>query len=430
MEPATDTARFGYKSMALVGFLTILNCLNFVDRQLLASFANFIVPDLQLTNAEFGMLSGLFFVFFYAVAGLFMGIAADMVHRPRLIMGALVVWSGLTAASGAARGFVSLAIPRMLIGVGESALTPTAMSLMGERVPASKLGLAAGVYYMGVPIGAGLSLILAGTLGPVIGWRNCFFALGALGIVIAPLLLLIRDDARLKKRDSDRKLGTAALGRIVKTFWAEVSKSRPLQFTIAGGVCVHFVIGAATFEQLWLVRERGFEPAQIAIISGWVAVSAGILGNLFGGIAGDLWHSRTGRSRAGFLFWVLLLFLPLNIAYRFVDPASPIFWCGFFFAFFQLGAFYGPAFATLQELSSPSVRASVIAFSLLILNAVGVGGGVTAGGFAIDYLAAQGIEQPYTWTLFGFTALAGLSVPFFFLASLFDGRSRSRAARD
>ncbi|MBT4160467.1 MAG: hypothetical protein HOE54_04120, partial [Gammaproteobacteria bacterium] len=30
-------------------FLTILNVMNFVDRQLLASFANFIVPDLELT---------------------------------------------------------------------------------------------------------------------------------------------------------------------------------------------------------------------------------------------------------------------------------------------------------------------------------------------------------------------------------------------
>ena len=54
-------------------FLTLLNVMNFVDRQLLASFANWIVPDLGLTNTQFGLLTGLIFIIFYSVAGLFMG---------------------------------------------------------------------------------------------------------------------------------------------------------------------------------------------------------------------------------------------------------------------------------------------------------------------------------------------------------------------
>ena len=58
-------------------FLTILNVMNFVDRQLLASFANFIVPDLELTNTQIGLLTGLLFISFYAVMGLFMGALAE-----------------------------------------------------------------------------------------------------------------------------------------------------------------------------------------------------------------------------------------------------------------------------------------------------------------------------------------------------------------
>ena len=49
-----------------------------------------------------------------------MGAAADVFHRPRLMAAAIALWSGLTAASGAARGFVSLAIPRAFIGIGEN----------------------------------------------------------------------------------------------------------------------------------------------------------------------------------------------------------------------------------------------------------------------------------------------------------------------
>ena len=71
-----DAARGGYGLLVL---LTLMNVLNFVDRQLLSSFANFIVPDLNLTNTEFGLLTGLVFIAFYAVAGVFMGALGDMV---------------------------------------------------------------------------------------------------------------------------------------------------------------------------------------------------------------------------------------------------------------------------------------------------------------------------------------------------------------
>src|SRR6056300_1053660 len=55
----TDSDKVSTGSYAFLGFLTLLNVMNFVDRQLLASFANFIVPDLGLSNTEFGLLTGL-----------------------------------------------------------------------------------------------------------------------------------------------------------------------------------------------------------------------------------------------------------------------------------------------------------------------------------------------------------------------------------
>ena len=112
--------RIAPRHYAFLGFITLLNVMNFVDRQLLASFANFIVPDLGLSNAQFGWLTGFAFIVFYAAMGLFMGVLADRVNRPRLVAAGLSLWSLLTAVSGAARGFWSLAMPRMFIGVGES----------------------------------------------------------------------------------------------------------------------------------------------------------------------------------------------------------------------------------------------------------------------------------------------------------------------
>ena len=196
-------------------FITLLNVMNFVDRQLLGSLANFIVPDLGLTNAQFGLLTGLAFIVFYSAMGLVAGALADMVHRPRLVAGALTLWSALTVASGRATGFVSLLVPRMFIGVGESVLTPASISMLADRFPAARMGFVSGFYYMGVPIGVGVSLLVAGYLEPVVGWRNCFYMLGGLGVVLAACMLLVREtrdpapDSRTPSPESAPRQGFA-----------------------------------------------------------------------------------------------------------------------------------------------------------------------------------------------------------------------------
>ena len=376
--------------------LTLLNVMNFVDRQLLGSFANFIVPDLALTNTEFGLLTGLVFLTFYSFAGLFMGTLADRLNRTKFISFGLALWSVLTAASGAARGFVSLALPRMFIGVGESILTPASMSLLADRFPARQLGFASGFYYMGVPIGVGVSLLIVGYLGPLIGWRNCFYTLGAIGLCLAGMLFFLEETPRRHLQDagagsSDRQQSFMVM---IAALLQALKASPALVLTLAGGVAFHFVLGAATFDQLWYVQERGFERAEIAQITGWIGITAGIAGNLFGGIGGDWFLRKTGFGRPMFLFIIMLVLAPINLAYRLVDPSSFVFWAGVFTGFFQLGCFYGPTFATVQELVPSQIRATVVAFYLLLLNMVGVAIGVSLAGVYIDYLLSIGLLSP------------------------------------
>jgi MFS family permease len=425
----TDDAPVAARQYAFLGFLTLLNVMNFVDRQLLASFANFIVPDLGLSNTEFGLLTGFAFIVFYAAMGLVMGALADRVHRPRLVAAALALWSLLTAASGAARGFVSLAIPRMLIGVGESALTPTSMSLLADRFPPARLGFAAGVYYMGVPIGVGCSLLIAGYLGPAIGWRRCFYVLGAIGLALALVMLFVKETRPPRPARQLRPAAGADPVRedgVARTLVRALRASPALGYTIAGGVAVHFVLGAAAFDQLWLVQERGFERGEIARWSGWIGMVAGVLGSLFGGLGGDWWQRRTGTGRPMFLVWVLLLLAPLNLAYRLAPPDSGFFWAGLFVGFFGLGAFYGPTFSTVQELAPPRIRATIVAFYILLLNLIGLGVGITLGGVMIDVLASRGVAQPYTWTMVAFTLLSFLAIPLLWLAGRRFARDRAR----
>jgi len=402
-------------------FLILLNVMNFVDRQLLASFANFIIPDLSLSNTQFGILTGFGFLFFYSIMGLFMGILADKVHRPRLIAIGVALWSFLTALSGAAKGFTGLLLPRMFIGVGESILTPTSISILGDRFPQSKMGFVTGAYYMGIPIGAGLSLIIAGSLGPIIGWRMCFYILGGLGVILSLIMFFIKETPRSIKINNSKKKKIDL--RLIKNDLIKALKdSKPLTLCIYGGVIYHFVLGAAVYDQVWYVKERGFDKAEIAQYTGYIVVVFGILGNLFGGLGSDWFSKKFNLGRPMFLFWVMLLLLPLNILGRIVSPDTYIFWIAMMAGSFQLGAVYGPIFATVQELAPSHMKATVIAFFILNLNMIGMFIGTTGTGIILDTLimynenALVPISEPYTKTLLFFTLISSLSIPMFWFA--------------
>lgn len=409
----------------LLFFLTLLNLLNFVDRQLIASFANFIVPDLGLTDWQYGILTGLAFVFFYSIMGLFMGTLADKYNRPRLIGFGVLLWSVFTALTGAAKGFISMAIPRAFIGVGESILTPTSMSMLSDSFPANRMGFAAGVYYMGVPIGVGISLLIVGFLGEPLGWRNCFYILGGIGAVLGIVAFFFKDRPRKHLIDNPDEVNLS-YSEIVSTLRQALTSSNALILTIAGGVLYHVALGAAVFEQLWYAQERGFERSEIAQLTGIIGVVAGLAGNLFGGLMSDWWLRTFNQGRPMFLFWLTLLLLPLGIIYRFVEPNTFIFWLGVVIGYFQLGCFYGPTFSTVQELVPPKIRATVVAFYILCLNLIGLTFGSLGGGIFTDLLRSFDVAEPYTIMLVTFSLIAGLAIPCYYFGGKIYESDRKR----
>ena len=408
-------ARIG--DYGFLGFLTTINVLNVVDRQLIASMANWIKPELNLTNTQFGLLTGLIFILFYAVAGVFMGVLADRVNRTRLIAFGLAAWSALTAVSGMAKGFVSLAIPRLFIGIGESIMTPTSMSILSDRFPSKSLGFAAGTYYMAGPIGISASLLVVAYLEPLVGWRGCFYVLGGIGVAFGLVMFFMKETPRRTLSPTSAKQHEMpSIRDMLTTTQNAFARSPALLLTVLGAVTFHIFLGAAMFEQIWFVEERGFDRNEIAELTGWMALGAGVLGNLFGGMGSDYFLKKTGVGRPMFMFWVTLVLMPVTLAFRLIDPTSPLFMIGMFMHFFQFGSLYGPVFGTVQELVSPRIRGTVTAVTLLMINVLGIGFGVTAGGLLVDWLFANEFESPYTTSMVIFTVISFLTIPLFFLA--------------
>ena len=392
---------FNLRNTSFLLFVTILNVINFVDRQFLASFANFIIPDLQLTNTEFGLLTGVVFIFFYTVAGLFVGTLADRYNRTKIIGAGVIIWSFFTAISGLAKNFITLAIPRLFIGIGESAMTPTTISILADRFGIKKLGFAAGFYYMGVPLGVGVSLILAGYLGPVIGWRGCFYLIGSIGIVLGIAMLFIKDSPRQNQTNIKEKKSFA---QMISLLFKVLASSKSLILTIAAGTFYHLNLGASVFDQVWAIQDKGLDRAAFAQASGWIFTIFGVLGSVFGGTFSDWALKKYNLPRTWFLLILTLLSMPFAFT-RYLDPDGTLFWVGICVAAFGLGCFYGPVFAVIQELVPSSIRGTIVGFNLVCLNLLGFVPGSIIAGVVLDNMLASGTEMPYTQTLVAFSVM-------------------------
>lgn len=93
---------------------------------------------------------------------------------------------------------------------------------------------------------------------------------------------------------------------------------------------------------------------------------------------------------------------------------------------FQLAAFYGPTFSTVQEQAPSGARATVTAFYILCLNVIGLGIGNTGAGWAIDHFRAAGHAQPYTASVVVFIGISALAILAFFLAGRWSKRDVAR----
>ncbi len=401
----------------------MLNVINFVDRQFISSFAPFLKSDLGLSDTEIGLLTGIVFIFFYTVAGLFVGTLADRYNRTKIMGVGVILWSAFTAISGFAKNFFTLAAPRLFIGVGESTITPTTMSILSDRYEQKRLGFAAGFYYLGVPVGVGISLLIAGYLEPMIGWRGCFYLLGVIGLLLGFLMLFVKDSPR---KNISNKPESKTFFEIISLLYKALSTSKSLVFTIIAGTLYHIVLGAAQFEVIWAVADKGFNPNTFGQINGWIFVVFGVLGSLFGGIASD-WTLKTfNLPRTWFLLILTLLLLPLAFT-RYLETDNILFWVGICSSAFSLGCFYGPIFAVIQELVPSSIKGTVVAFNLLCLNLLGIAIGSIVFGIMADYAVAQGYEDPYTNLLVGFSLMfLILGPPLYYFAGKYYQSDREK----
>jgi MFS transporter, Spinster family, sphingosine-1-phosphate transporter len=355
--------------------LAALNVLGYADRQLVAALAPVLMAEFGLSRADIGFLIGPAFVVVFALGTLVLGAAADRGRRPRIIAGGLAVWSAATALTGTASGFATLSFWRALVGVGEATLPPTAISMLGDRFPPSRLGFASSVYYAGVPVGFGFSLAVAEWLVPRFGWRSCFFLLGVLGLAAVALVGRMADPPRRSfaagAAAEEPAAGGTTANRLRRAFAAEPT----LGLLVAGATLVVYQSASSQHLVTWLVQERGFAYSRAAHLAWPVVLGAGLAGSLALGALTDAAQRRRPGGRLFAFVGLGAVSLAATTAFYLLPPASPLFLAAWAVAQGWTFGWFGPMLAAIHERAPAGSRATVIGFSLMAVNLVGVGSG-------------------------------------------------------
>jgi len=234
----------------------------------------------RLTNTASGTLNSAFF-WTYAVLQIPAGFMVDRfgVKKPYTVL--FTFWCAVSALTAAAGSMTQLISIRLLLGIGESLVTPASLRWIRFNIPEKSRGTAFGIYMAGTKFGPAIGAPLAALLIGAVGWRMMFIVLGIGGLVwLAPWFWMVRDDDRQLEAASTRKTESSIMP------FQEVLKTPALWGTLIGTFCYnYFVFFSMTWLPSYFKEHRhlsleksgaytGFSfagMATVAIIAGWAA---------------------------------------------------------------------------------------------------------------------------------------------------------------
>lgn len=156
--------------------------INYLDRQLFSVLVPYLEDDLRLGPVDLSLIN-VSFLLSYGLGMLLVGLWIDKVGVKRGLGIAFLLWNIAAALPGLIGGFRGLVAVRALLGVSEAANYPACVKTVGEWFPRQERATANGWFNAGSNVGAILAPLIAITLAETVGWRNCFFLLGSVGLV-------------------------------------------------------------------------------------------------------------------------------------------------------------------------------------------------------------------------------------------------------
>ncbi len=396
VEPKTQpfVVSNAYRNYAL-GLFLLVYIVNFVDRQIFSILIEPIRAEIELSDTQLGLLGGIAFAIFYTFAGVPIARWADVGVRKNIVALALLIWSGMTMFTSLAKGFGTLMIARIGVGIGEAGCSPPIHSLLSDYFPEEKRATALAVYALGIPIGGAIGTLAGGWIGEYFGWRTAFLVVGFPGIIVSAIVYFtLREPPRGFSDAKPMATEIIPFKQVVSFMWG-LKSFRHLSF--AGALHAFVGYGVALFIPSFFIRVHGFGLAETSTYLFLIGLT-GMIGTYLGGYLGDRLGQRDKRWYMGVPGIATFISIPFAVIfYLSNDPILAIFLA---IPGYILGPMYlGPTFGMTQTLVPPAMRAIASAVLLFILNLIGLGLGPVGAGFLSDMLKPSFGEESIRYSL-------------------------------
>jgi len=384
-------ARISRAAWLTLGVLMLLYCIAMLDRQIVALMVGPVKHELGINDFQISLLQGLAFTLLYSTCGIPLGYAADRFPRRIVIFAGVMLWALAATACGLAQNFNQLLLARFLVGAGEAALVPAAVSILADMFPRGRMAIALSIFSMGATTGVEIALVGGGFLmelgrdgvtlpliGTISSWRFAFLATGIPGLAAAFLIFLIPEPQRRAQGEAKAGSDWGHVFRFMKARWG---------FFACHFLAFSCIMAMSTARLAW-------SPTYVVRTFGWSIADAGLTLGTFGFINGMASFAfsgwlidrmvRRGVKDAHLRYYVLatpLLIVFGSLAYWSASPV--IYFSGMTIASFAL-ALGGVTTSSLAFVSPPQFRGRIVAIYGMVSGLLGATIGPAMVGYMND----------------------------------------------
>ncbi|MEA4937053.1 MAG: MFS transporter [Paludibacter sp.] len=338
--------------------------LNQADRQIFNVTLPLIRLDIDLTDAEFGLIASSL-VWAYGLMVPIAGFLGDIFSRRSILLFCIAFWSISTFFTGFAGGLFSFVfLLGIATGGGEAFYAPAANAMLGENYKNNR-AFALSIHQTAVYAGIILSGVLAGYIGEKVGWRSSFHIFGAAGVILAIVFMLRVKPEHKKRTKIDHKV-LATMKDALLVF----KKPTVILLTLAFACMVFVNIGYLTWMPLYLVEQYGMSITYAGFSSLIYHHIGAFLGVLIGAKIADNQAKLNPKSRLIIQTIALIGGAPFIFLMGFADNQMITYVALAVFGLMR-GIYDSNIFASLYEVVQPTTRSSVTGFMLMFAFLMG-----------------------------------------------------------
>lgn len=383
------------KPRRLLIIMALVIGMSSVDRLVLGLTLQSIKAEMQLSDLQLGLLTGIAYAAFYAIAGIPISRIADRGNRVRVIVASTALWSVAALAMSFASNFPLLVAARIAAAVGEVGCLPAALSLLSDGYCRAERPRALSIAFLGVPLSGIVGYFGGGWMSGLFGWRITFAAVAPLGLLLALSVQLLVVEPRRSGSSIAPAISSQSFVSSVREL-LRLKSFRHLLFYLS--IISFFSNGLVKWQPSFFIRSFHIDAFVLGTYFALAYSIGGLIGTFAGGEIASRFAANDERRQLRILATVCVLLTALQATIYLSQHLI--------LAVVILGLTYvgltmttGPVHANIQALAGPKLRALAVTLVFFSANLIGMGLGPLAAGALSDLLHARLGDQSLRYAL-------------------------------